>query len=225
MEAQTGESKTLADRLDLVMREIAELRRGPRTEPVKTAPVVVEEPDIFENPKGFVESLKQGFQQSIDRVLNTVRESNVATSFELAHVKHGDAFPQAMEAVNRLNPQNPDDRAIVQRIYQSPNPGEALVSWHKRQQTLAEVGDNPAAYRDRIAKETREALMKDPEFKKQLIAELRGEAVQGDNGRPRTEHRLPRSLARTGGSNLGAERIDPRASDDSDQAIADAAWR
>src|SRR5581483_3221866 len=103
--------------------------------------------------------------------------------------------------------------------YASPNPGEALVSWHKRSATLAEVGDDPAAYRERVAKETREALLKDPEFRKQLLADMRGEAGVGDDGRPRTQVRLPKSLNGAQGSNVGAGRIDPNASDSSEQGI------
>jgi hypothetical protein len=137
----------------------------------------------------------------------------------IAHASHKDTFEKAFAAINKLNPQNPDDRVTVQRIYSSPNPGEALVSWHKRAQTLAEVGDDPAAYRERVAKETREALMKDPEFRKQLIADLRGEAANpGPDGSPRTTTRLPGSFNRAPGSNLGTE-------DDSEQAVANAAWR
>ena len=51
-----------------------------------------------------------------------------------------------------------------------------MVGWHKRNKTLAEVGDNPTEYRERIAKETREALIKDPEFRKPF--EKQGVAVK-----------------------------------------------
>lgn len=220
-------TKTFGEKLDQALREISELRRAPaRTEPPKPAETEVKaDPDIFEDPKGFVSGIKQEIQTGLNQVLSTVRQNSVSMSFELAHVRHGEAFPKAMEAINKLDAGNPDDRVIVQRIYNSPNPGEALVTWHKRQQTLSEVGDDPAAYREKVAKETREALIKDPEFRKQLLADLRGEALAGDDGTPRTANRLPRSLARAPGSNLGAERMDPRVSDDSEQAVAESAWR
>jgi len=221
-------TKTFSDKLDAAMRRIDDLTRAPRTEPPKPATEVKAEeaePDIFEDPKGFTTGIKRTIQNEVNKVLGVVRHNSVATSFELAHVKHGEAFPKAMEAINRLDANNPDDRAIVQRIYNSPNPGDALVSWHKRNQTLAEVGDDPTAYKERIREETRQTLLKDPEFRKQLIADLRGEAAHGDDGRPRTTTRLPKSLNGAPGSNLGAERSDPRVSDDSEQAVADAAWR
>lgn len=182
-------------------------------------------PDIFENPQGFVEHITNQIRSELGGVRQDLQRQSVETSFRIAHVRHGDAFPKAMEAVNQLNANNPDDRATVQRIYNAPDPGEALVAWHKRNETLARVGNDPAAYEARIRQETQEALMKDPEFRKQLLASLRSEAQQGDDGRPRTTTRLPTSVARASGSNVGAAREHHGAMDDSDQAVADAAWR
>ena len=228
IEKTRGDTTSLTEKLDLVMREIATLKAAPRTEPAKPAaeaPKPPVRPDIFENPDGVFDYFDKGVQTAVAPLVNEIKNMRVETSMAIAHATHKGTFEQAFEAVNKLNPQNPDDRAIVQRIYSAPNPGEALVSWHKRQATLSEVGDDPAAYRERIAKETREALMKDPEFKKQLLADLRGEALVGADGKPRTETRLPQSLHRATGSNVGTGRMDHRAGDESDQAVADAAWR
>lgn len=217
---------TFSDKLEGAMRRIDDLSRAPRAaEPkaVTEAPAPKAAPDIFEDPKGFVDHLTGMFQTELSKRDAKFEATRVETSMAIAHGFHKDTFEKAFDAINKLDPRNPDDRATVQRIYNSSNPGDALVNWHKRSQTLAEVGDDPAAYRERIARETREALIKDPEFRKQLVADLRGEAAAGDDGNPRTTTRLPRSLARTSGSNLGAER--GAASDDSEQALADSAWR
>lgn len=224
-----AEERTKLAALEAQMATLTQMLQGQRQQPQaaqpKTDEQTVSEPDIFEDPKGFTKSIRDTVQSEVGKVLNTVRQASVATSFEIAHIRHGDAFPQAMEAVNKLKIDNPSDRMVVQDIYNSPNPGEALVSWHKRNKTLAEVGDDPAAYRERVAKETREALLKDPEFRKQLIADMRGEAATGDDGRPRTTTRLPKSLNGAQGSNVGTSRVDPDQYDGSPQAIADAAWR
>lgn len=193
-----------------------------REAPKAEAPAV---PDIFENPQGFVEHITNQIRSEMGGVRQDLQRQSVETSFRIAHVKHGDAFPKAMEAINKLDANNPDDRVTVQRIYNSPDPGEALVSWHKRNETLARVGNDPAAYEARIRQETQEALMKDPEFRKQLLASLRSEAQQGNDGRPNTTIRLPTSVGRAAGSNLGATREHYGAMDDSDQAVADSAWR
>lgn len=227
IEKAGGENRSLSDRLDLVMREIGDLKRAPRGDLKAPEPPKVETPpDIFEDPKGFAEYLQKGFQSELSKRDQQFAAQRLENSMALAHVVHKETFEKAWADLNQLNPSDPDARATVQRITASPNPGEALVNWHKRQTTLAEVGDDPAAYRARVAQETRDALMKDPEFKKQLIAELRGEAARaGPDGNPRTTTRLPNSLARASGSNLGAERSNARGDDDSEQAIAESAWR
>jgi hypothetical protein len=226
IEKSKGDTTSLAERLDLVMRELSELKRGPRPE-AKTEPAKVEAvPDLFEDPTGFANHLTRSFQTELSKRDQLLAAQRVETSMAIAHALHKETFEQAFAAINQLNPSNPDDRVTVQRIYASPNPGDALVSWHRRSQALKRVGDDPDAYEARIREETRQALLQDPEFRKSLVAELRGEAASpGPDGKPRTTTRLPKSLARAGGSNLGADRVDPHARDDSDQSVADAAWR
>lgn len=224
--AKAGDTKTLADKLDLALREIDNLKRAPRTEPKAVEPPKVEAvPDIFEDPKGFAEYMQKGFQTELAKRDVQLDRQRVETSMAIAHSVHKDAFSEAFTAINRLDRHNPDDRALVQKIYESPNPGEALVGWHKRSKTLALVGDDPTAYAEKIRTETRDALMKDPEFRKALLADLRGEASRGDDGSPRTVTRLPKSLAAAPGSNLGAERSDPHEYDNSDRAVSESAWR
>lgn len=176
-----------------------------------------EPPDIFENPKGFVDHLKTIVSQAVQPLAQKQENNRVATSFEIAHGFHKEAFDKAIAAVQTLDPNNPDNRATVQRIWASPNPGEALVQWHKRNETLREVGDDPAAYRERLAKETRESLMKDPEFRKQLLADLRAEA-EGDGN---TVFTPPRSL---NGARGGRVAVDTSVLSDDPQAIFDSAF-
>jgi len=100
------------------------------------------------------------------------------------------------------------------------------VTWHRNQETLREVGNDPAAFKERIAKETRESLVKDPEFRKQLLADLRKEAGASDdgNGKPKSEFKLPRSLnGALGGTSR--ETVAASESDDSQNGIFESAWR
>jgi len=223
--AKSNGDKSLADRLDLAMREINDLKRAPREAPKPADPPKVETvPDIFEDPKGFVEHLTKGFQTQLNQRDAKLEENRVETSMAIAHAFHKDTFEGAFRALSTL-PINPENSSVVQRIYRSPNPGEALIAWHRRNETLARVGDDPAKYEENIRRAEREALMKDPEFKKQLIAEFRGDAERGDNGQPRTTTRLPRTLNGASGSNLGVDRGDPHQHEDSEQAIAESVWR
>lgn len=223
-----GELKALSEQLAAATRRIDDLSRGQTRQPppAQEKQEPKEAPDIFEDPKAFVAHITEGFQTELNKRDQQLANVRLENSFAIAHAFHKDTFEKAFEGINKLDPRNPDDRATVQRIYSAPNPGEALVNWHKRQSTLAEVGDDPAAYRERVARETREALMKDPEFRKAIVAELRGEAQRGGaDGEPRSETRLPRSLARAPGSNLGGQRVDQHARDDSEQSVAESAWR
>lgn len=218
--------ETLQTQVQTLTQLLSGQQRQQPQQPAKEEPKATPEvPDIFENPKGFVEHILGAVQQAVAPVRQDVRKTAVETSFALAHATHKDTFAKAFEAINGLDPQNPDDRATVQRIYNSPNPGEELVRWHKRSTALARFGDDPDAAEARIREETRQALLKDPEFRKQLIADLRQEAATGENGAPRTTTRLPKSIARAGGSNIGVERMDHSAQDNSEQSVADAAWR
>ena len=216
---------TLSGKLDLALRQIDDLRRTPQVAPKPVEPQPkVEAPDLFEDPKGFVDHLTNGFRTELSRRDEQIANQRVETSMAIAHAFHKGDFEEAFKQISTLDPRNPDDQMTVRRIYNSPNPGEALVGWHKRNKTLAEVGDDPTAFRTKVQAETREALMKDPEFRKQLLADLRAEANRGDDGNPRTAVRLPKSLNGAQGSNLRAD-ADPHQYDDSDSAVFNSAWR
>lgn len=182
-----------------------------------------EAPDLFENPTAFVEHIKREQQQQIAQIQNQMREQRINTSMAMARVRHGDAFDAAFNSLKSLGADNPDNRALVQRLIDMPDPGEAVVSWHRRSEAIREVGDDPSAYKTRIAEDTRKALMADPEFRKQLIAEMRGDAMTGDNGRPRTTVKLPASLNRAGGSNTRSPN-DLEIFDGSERATFDSAF-
>lgn len=214
------EIDTLRGQLDGVLKVLQQQGKPPAEKTAGDKPAADEVPDLFENPKGFLDHVEKLVQRAVQPLSQSQQTQRLETSFAIAHAVHKEAFEKAFAAVNQLDRNSPDDRATVTRIWNSPNPGEALVAWHKRAETLREVGDDPAAYRQRVIDD----LKKDPEFRKSLLADLRTEAQTGDNGRPRTEVRLPPSLNRAAGSNLRAEQ-DADLGDGSDQAIADAAWR
>ena len=176
-----------------------------------------EPPDLFEDPKGFAEYMQRGFQTELQRRDRAMEEMRVENSLQIAHSRYGEVFTNAMETVKNLDTQNPENLELRRKIYNSPNPGEALVQWHKRAEVLRQVGDDPVKFREQAAAQERERLMKDPEFRRQLLEELRADAEAGDNGRARTAVNLPRSLSRvSGGSSHMADRV---SMDDSDSAV------
>ena len=185
-------------------------------------PKADEPPDLFEDPKAFADFITKGFQSELQKRDKEMQDMRVETSMQVAHARHGDSFAKAFDAVKTLDPRNPDDQTAVRRIYAAPNPGEALVQWHKRNEVLREVGNDPAKYRESVAAQTREALMKDPEFRRQLLEDLRADAETGDHGQPRTLTRLPRSLNGAAGNSRGTD--DHMGSDGSERSVFDSAF-
>lgn len=181
-------------------------------------------PDLFENPNAFADYLRNGVKSELAAMQQQMREDRINASMESAKGRHGEAFDKAFAALKAVaQTGSPDGRALAQRLTSSPNPGEAVVSWHKRQETLREVGDDPTAYKAKIAEDTRKALMADPVFRKELLDGLRAEAMTGDDGRTRTTTRLPASLNRAAGGNTRAPN-DLDVFDGSDRAIFDGAF-
>jgi len=232
--------RELQTQREQAQRDIAELRaqmtglmtalqgRAPQAPQVASPPTPQPDqpPDLFENPQGFVEYIGRGREADRAQFGALLNQMRVENSLAIAHAIHKEDFARAFEAANKLPPNTPETRDTVQRIFTSPNPGEALVQWHKRVERDQRLGNESLDDHDRrVAQETRDALVKDPEFRKAFMAELRSEAA-GETGKPaRTITRLPKSLNGAAGSSAERSRIDPLAGDDSDRAVFDSAWR
>lgn len=212
------EIDTLKTQFETLM---ATLRQQPQPKAAEPTPKVA--PDLFEQPTEFVNHLTEGFEAKLAQRDQQIEALRVEGSMGIAHARHGDTFSKAFDAVQKLDPRNPDNQVMVRRIMTSQNPGESLVQWHKRSETLSLVGDDPTKFLEQERAKMREGLMKDPEFRKQLMADLRSEAETADGGRPRNVTRLPRSL--NGATGNSARSADMAVHDDSDQSVADSAWR
>lgn len=224
LDAAEAESAKKIDALRAEFRDALRQQPRPVDQPKPVDPAKpAGPPDLFEDPQGFAKYFQDQTKAEIAAVQQQAREDRINFSMELAKSKHGDTFDKAFAALREL-PVTPDNRAVVQRLTSSPNPGQAVVDWHRRNETLREVGDDPAAYKAKIAEDTRKALMADPEFRKALVADLHAEAMTGDDGRPRTAIRLPPSLNRVAGGNARAPN-DLSVFDGSDQAIFTSAFK
>ena len=219
-EKETASQKAIAD-LNAKFEALAAMQRQPNA-PKQEQKAPETPPDLFEDPNAFVEHIKRDFQQQIEELKTQHHRERLNQSIESAKARHGDVFDAAWKALTSA-PRTPENAELVRRMELSPNPGEALVTWHRRNETLREVGDDPEAYKARLAEDARKSLMADPEFRKQLLAEMRGEAMTGDNGRPRTETRLPKSLNKAPGGN-GRAPNDLEMFDGSERATFDSAW-
>ena len=200
--------------------------RAPQGAPQASTPSPDTPPDIFENPQGYTDfqnRLRQRDLGEVKQMLGTMRFQN---SVDIARAVHGDKFTKAWDAVNKLDARNTDDFGLAQRIFNSPNPGEEILKWHARQETLRVVGDDPEKYKQTITNEVREAMKNDPEFRRQILDELRAEATGDRPSRPaRHVTRLPKSLNGAQGQGSNREKTDPDLYDDSDQSVWNSAWR
>lgn len=111
-------------------------------------------PDFYEDPNAFVKSALTPVQQQI-------QQQREEMSLVLAEEKHGaDTVKTALEALKAEMLTNPAAQGDYQAIMKARHPYGALVDWHKKRQATAEIGDDPAAYRERL--------------KAELLAELQG---------------------------------------------------
>lgn len=227
--ARDGEFAALKGQLDLVVRQLGELQRMPRADAKGAEPTKAEAiPDPLVDPNGYIGHIVKQLDEKLSSQLSPLQQqmerNRVNMSMNMAQWRHGDNFAKAYEAMGKLDPRNPAELQLGQALIGASDPGEEMVQWFNRQETLREVGADPAKYRERIAAQTRESLMKDPEFRKQLLADMNAEAQTGNDGRPRTAVRLPRSLNGAAGGN-NARSGDAIDYDDSEQSVADSAWR
>jgi hypothetical protein len=208
-------AKTAETERDAVKTEMATLNAkldgilAGLNRPVQQPPKPQEQPqkpDMFADPEGYEKWLRADIERGHQERQQATESRLVEASMADAHELHGEKFVKAYQAITSQSPQDPAARALVARIWSSPNPGRAMMNWWQQQETLREVGTDPGKYKERIAAETREALMKDPEFRKQLLAELKGQASGANGGQPKNVTRIPKSLSEASGGSSARER-------------------
>ena len=200
---ETERRRAIENERDNLRAELAAFRvqQQQRPQPQQEQPA---KPDIWSDPEAWAADQRA-------QIANEFAARHVNASLAEAHETHGEEFVAAYKALTSLPQGDPIARATVQRIWEAPNPGKALMRWNGEQKILRQAGGDPSAYKQSVAKE----LMSDPDFRRQMLAEMRGEAERGDGGRPRTSTRLPRSLNGASGGGSG-QRGDPDLNDPSD---------
>lgn len=222
-----ADRKAMADlnaKLDLMLRTQQQPPQPQQQQPQKTE----EPPDVFTDPKGYAEYLKQGYQAELQARDQAIREMRGETSLQIARLRHGEVLDKALAAATALDRSNPDNQRQLAMFRDSPNPGEAVVSWHKQQEAIRRMGGDPDAYDAKVREETKTQLMADPEFRKQLLADMHAQASGANGGSPRNVVRppgnMPKSLnSATGGGS--ANNADHDLYDNSERSVAEFALR
>lgn len=158
---------------EALARQLADLRQQQQPAP--------KDPDIFEDPQGFVSSLRNEFQQSL-------RQQEANFSFRLAHRQHGQDFETAYQSLIREGEMG--NRQTVQSVMNSADPGEALMRWH-RQSTLYEKTGGDL---DKFLQTHTEKLLEDEAFLAKAIEKVRARGAQPNGQRPASVVQLPPSL-------------------------------
>lgn len=128
-------------------------------------------PDMYSDPDGYANYYQQQLQVR-DQSVNELQQTLRATTARLEAIAiHGnDAVQQAWSAAEEANKSDP---TIELRLTNSPNPWAEAIKWHKEVETQKAIGEGGI---EGFEKSIREKLASDPEFKKQIFEEMRGEA-------------------------------------------------
>lgn len=155
-----GENRTLKERLASIEMMLMQ-QNAPKP------------PDVLEDPQGFVAVLEQRLAAQQANLLATFSESQART-------RHGDdvvdAAFQAAEAAG----------VIAQFAGRKDGWGD-LVKWHKGQQAMAEIGDDPAAFKARLEEQVRAKVLAELAAKPAIIPaapSLAGQANLGTRAAP-----------------------------------------
>lgn len=157
-------------------------------------------PDPIVDPQGYDRYVRSLLEQQTSAFQQELRKQRVDDSFDAMVEKHGDAFDKAVgEFIAIAGEGGSKDRALFGRIVESRNPGRALWSWHQDRRAVTEIGGDLDGYKAKHRAE----LMKDPEFRKAILAEIEAEARAGSGGNRSTVISLP-SVNRAGGGGSGS---------------------
>jgi DNA primase len=162
------------------MRQIQQMQLAQQRQ---QTPQPQQEPiDPFADPHGFAQSIQQTFEQQL-------RERDLRDSLRFARHAHQEVFDKAYEDFVE-HTHKTRDQATYQRVMQSSDPGEALVSWYKDQQLHRELGGSDL--NSFLAKQ-REEWLKDPAVQAQVIEAFKATQQQTQ---PSNITNLPPSLSR-----------------------------
>jgi hypothetical protein len=159
--AERAKRQDAEQRLAQMEAELRELRRERAAPKQPTEPEAP--PDWFANPD-------DAFRHRVREAVDPIQSSLMFNARLIAEQVNGaDNVAKAVEEFDAAVAAGKVDPGERQRIMTSPNPFHDAVHWHKRQQTLAEVGEDPEAYRARIKAEIL-AELKAEEGKKPVAA-------------------------------------------------------
>jgi hypothetical protein len=205
-QAAEAASKAAREEIAAINARFDRLLAAQQPQQQQQPPPAPAKPDPVLDPDGYERYVVAQMEQRY-----TMRR--IEETFQETHEAVGQEFVAAYEGLRKLDPNNPVDRAIGNRIYTSPNPGKSLMRWHREQTILREIGNDVAGYEQR----QREKFLNDPDMVNKAVARWREQRDGGPQGAPRNITRLPPSLNRARGGSTSNELLG--AADNTDEAI------
>lgn len=149
-------------------------------------------PDFFADPDAY---LGHAFERVLTPIIRNQQVQAERMSRRFAEQAYGrETVETAYDALEAQLASDPAARADLQKIMSGADPWGELVNWHRKAQAIAEIGTDPAAYRERLMSE----LL--PQIKAQVLAELQGQGgAQSPAGQtaPARSPVMPTNLAGT----------------------------
>ena len=158
LQAERQKSRKYTEHLAQVERELAEQRQQfqqmqqwliAQQQAQQPKP---QAPDFWEAPEN---AMDYRIQQEVAPIKSLLARQREEFSMLQAVDKYGqETVDTAFGDLRQKMATDPAGTAAdYQRIMASPHPYGALVDWHKKQQALAEIGSDPAAYKEKLKAE------------------------------------------------------------------------
>lgn len=182
---------------ETLRREIAELRGMviARQQPAPQPQQEQRPASLWDDPDAFINSQLSPLQSTVSELREELWEARASTVHSPEAVKAAKAEAEKLFGT-------PEGRALHQRLTgNGGNPFDNLVQWHKQQQALSRVGDDPDAW----LQAELEKRLSDPAEQAKILERIRsGATSRPTNGQPITS--LPPSLNRLpSGGNAAAD--------------------
>lgn len=208
--AKTKQEKARADELHAQIATLsARIDAMAKTPQQAPKPTEQEQPaSLWEDPDGYLKSQLTPVQQQMVEMREFISEN-------LAVQSHGAETVNAAKAAIEQVAQTPEGQRVIAEIMQSRHPYDDLVKWHRKQQTLSQVGDDPNAWLEAEL----EKRLADPTYQAKVLERIRGSAAS-NTSRSQPSTSMPPSLSR-----LPAGGNQPADTDMSDAALFQNALR
>lgn len=152
-EAKRKAEQRAADLERMLMQQQAQLAAFMRqSQPAQPEPA---KPEIWDNPDGWV-------REQITPVQHQFAQMREFYSRRLAEQTHGaEKVSAAFDALKaEVDAGRLDGGAVKARLEASMDPYGEIMDWHRQTSAVREIGDDPAAYRERIRQEVLAELQK-----------------------------------------------------------------